>query len=116
MVVIKFATYTNRCPFSKKLIKPTNKICLFNQEQFVAFKRIINEKLILFLPLEIIDLIIEKTGYEKLLGRFGLVKVSHWTVKYTTNEHKFRTGNSRYIKYKKIIISDTESESDEDSD
>lgn len=81
MVVIKFATYTTRCPFTTALIKPTNRICLFNDEQFEAFKRIINEELIKFFPLEIIDLIIEKTKYEKLIGSFGHANVSHWTRK-----------------------------------
>jgi hypothetical protein len=38
MVVIKNATYISRCPFSKTLIKQTNRICLFNKVQFDAFK------------------------------------------------------------------------------
>lgn len=103
MVVLKYATYTTRCPFSTTLIHPRNKICLFNTEQFEAFKRIVNEELIKFLPFEIIDLIIEKTGYEKFLGRFGHASVSHWTVKYTTSGRKtqapLRFGNDRlYVK------------------
>jgi hypothetical protein len=87
MVVIKFATYTTRCPFSMALIKPSNQICLFNEEQFEAFKRIINEELIKFFPLEIIDLIIEKTKYKKLIGSFGHANVSHWTRKNNQSLH-----------------------------
>ena len=103
MVVIKFATYTTRCPFSKGLIQPRNKICLFNEEQFEAFKKIVNEELYKFLPQDLITLIIEITGYEKLLGRFGHANVSHWTVKYTTSGRKtmapLRFGNDRtYVK------------------
>ena len=79
MVVIKFATYSNRCPFSKNIIHPTNKICLFNEQQFEAFKQIISKALPAQLPEELIDLIIEKTGYQKLLHRFGLIKYTHWT-------------------------------------
>ena len=82
MVVIKFATYTNRCPFSKNIIHPTNKICLFNQEQFEAFKKMINKVLPALLPEELIDLIIEKTGYEKLIHSFGLINYTHWTEKH----------------------------------
>jgi hypothetical protein len=81
MVVIKFATYTNRCPFSKNIIHPTNKICLFNLEQFEAFKKIINKVLPTLLPEELIDLIIEKTGYEKLIHSFGLINYTYWTEK-----------------------------------
>jgi hypothetical protein len=81
MVVIKFATYTNRCPFSKNIIHPTNKICLFNPEQFEAFKKLIQQALST-LPEELVDLIIEKTGYKKLQHQFGLIKYTHWTTKY----------------------------------
>ena len=81
MVVIKSATYQTRCPFSKNLIKPNNKICLFTEEQFTAFKRILNKELLILFPEEIISLIIEKTNYEKLIGRFGHENVTHWTAK-----------------------------------
>ena len=40
MVVIKLANYQRRCPFSKTLIKPKNIICLFSEDQFIAFKKI----------------------------------------------------------------------------
>ena len=103
MVVIKFATYTTRCPFSTTLIHPRNKICLFNKEQFDAFKRIVNEELYKFFPQDLITLIIQKTRYETFLGRFGHANVSHWTVKYTTSGRKtqppLRFGNDRlYVK------------------
>ncbi len=84
MVVIKSASYQTRCPFSKTLIKPKNKICLFNDEQFAAFTRIITEELTKLFPEEIIDIIIEKTGYKKLIGRFGHENISHWTKKQTS--------------------------------
>jgi hypothetical protein len=90
MVVIKFATYITRCPFSKKLIKPTNKICLFNKEQYDAFKIFINEILKQYLPLEIIDIILERTGYKKLIGRFGFDRYTHWTIKSNKVRGRFR--------------------------
>ena len=99
MVVIKFATYTTRCPFSSIVIHPRNKICLFNTEQFEAFKRIMNEELVKFIPQDLITLIIQKTGYEKFIGRFGHANVSHWTVKYTSSVRKnavpLQFGNDR---------------------
>ena len=103
MVVLKHATYTTRCPFSKTLIKPTNKICLFNEEQMNAFEKIVNEQFINRLPKEIIKLIVEKTGYNKLIGQFGHAALTHWTIKYTKSGRKnvapLRFGNDRtYVK------------------
>ena len=40
---------------SKNIIHPTNKICLFNQEQFQAFKKLIKQALST-LPEELVDL------------------------------------------------------------
>jgi len=119
MVVIKFATYTTRCPFSKILIKPTNKICLFTEKEFDAFKKIINDELQKFLPQELIDLIIEKTGYIKLIHSFGLINYTYWTTKRITPEKKFRNRNINRNKKNYIIESDetnqdwTDSDSDE---
>ena len=67
--------------FSKTLIKPKNIICLFSEDQFIAFKKIINEELIKIFPLEIIDIIIEKTQYKKLIGRFGHEMITNWRKK-----------------------------------
>ena len=97
MVVLKIASDITRCPFSKKLIKPNDKICLFNQEQFNAFSKIINEQLQLILlisiPIELIDLIIEKTRYEKFIGRFGHVDFAHWTKTTKTKKPKITIYN-----------------------
>ena len=81
MVVIKSASYSTRCPFTKTLIRPQNKICLFNESQFSAFEKTINQELNKVIPTEIVDIIIEKTGYKKLIGRFGHESVAHWTKK-----------------------------------
>tara|TARA_B100001093_G_scaffold520403_1_gene615478 strand:+ start:1458 stop:1838 length:381 start_codon:yes stop_codon:yes gene_type:complete len=91
MVVIKYATYINRCPFSKKLIKPKDVICLFNQNQFEAFKKIIYENLKNFLPDELISLIIEMTKYKTFIGKFGHKNVSHWTIKNKKYKKIFNT-------------------------
>jgi hypothetical protein len=113
MVVIKLATYTTRCPFSKGLIKPSNKICLFNQVQFDAFNVFINEELQLLLPPEIIDLIVEKTGYKKLIGRFGFDRYTHWTIKYKKIRHP-RINLERFEN--QIIDSDSNSDNNSNSD
>ena len=113
MVVIKCARYTTRCPFSMLLIKPSNQICLFNDEQFEAFKRIVNEELIKFLPSEIIDLIVEKTKYEKIIGRFGHLNVSQWTRKYATHlrfDFNSILNLGKEKKMDRFIISDDEIE------
>ena len=67
MVVIKSATYRTRCPFSKKLIYPQNKICLFSFEQFVAFKKAVSDEFIDRIRTDLITLIIEKTGYDTVI-------------------------------------------------
>ena len=113
MVVIKSATYQTRCPFSKNLIKPNNKICLFTEEQFTAFKKIINKELLILFPEEIISLIIEKTNYEKLIGRFGHENVTHWTAKQSIIKLQ------RHDQYNKIYQEEEdedEEEEDEDED
>ena len=104
MAVLKSCTYTTRCPFSKKLIKPSQIICLFNEKQFNAFKVLIYEKL-KFLPNDIIELIIKKTGYEKLVYDFGHEKFAHWTIESNT-ESKIK--NLQYS-YKCENIDDSES-------
>jgi len=83
MVVIREATYITRCVFSKELIKPHNKICLFNKQQYDAFEKIIYEVLDSRLPGEIIQLIIQSTNYQNCIGRFGHEKITHWTAKTT---------------------------------
>jgi hypothetical protein len=100
MVVIKIANYSVRCPFTKTIIRPKNIICLFNQEQFNAFKKNIYKELNR-LPDEIISIIIEKTGYQKLIGRFGHESVTHWT------ESKIR-------KQSNYELSDNEESSDDE--
>jgi hypothetical protein len=119
MVVIKFATYSNRCPFSKSLIHPTNKICLFNEEQFEAFKKMINKTLPSILPQELIDLIIEKTGYKKLLHRFGLIKYTHWTANARLKPKNRKNKTDLIIEFAKLTgfsdeeTDETESESED---
>ena len=79
MVVIREATYTTRCMFSRKLIKPNNRICLFSKQQYEAFENIIYEIFDSRLPTELIDLVIQSTNYRNYIGRFGHEKVTHWT-------------------------------------
>ena len=79
MVVIKIAESKTRCPFSKTFIKSQNRICLFSIDQFNAFKKIINEELNHLFPEDIINIIIEKTGYQKLIGRFGHENLTYWS-------------------------------------
>ena len=78
MVIIIKAIQVKKCPFSKKLIKYKDLICQFDNKQFSAFKKIINNILNIFFPKDIIELIIEKTRYEKLLYKFGLVDYTLW--------------------------------------
>ena len=121
MVVIREATYTTRCMFSRKLIKPNNRICLFSKQQYEAFENTIYGVLDSRLPTELIDLVIQSTNYKKYIGRFGHEKVTHWTATATTSGHKtqlslkWKKGNkfNDYAQYDDAISS---SDSEEDSD
>ena len=79
MVVIKSARNWEICPFSKKKVKPTNRLGLFHPRQYKAFEKFIRNLFINKFPIDIIDLIIKKTGYKKLLWRFGHEKIVCWT-------------------------------------
>ena len=103
MVIIKTSTYITRCPFSKQLIRPPSIICLFNERQFDIFKQILYTQLN-YLPNDIIDIIIEKTGYKHLLHRFGHEKFAHWS----------RNPNKKLLIYQTTYNSDSSSESDND--
>ena len=72
------ATYTRRCQFSKKLIKPLNLICLFNIDQFKAFDKKIKFILINRIPAELIDIIIGFTNYKNLIGQLGHQNITNW--------------------------------------
>ena len=98
MVVIREATYTTRCVFSQKLIKPNNRICLFNNQQYEAFEKIIREVLDVRLPPDLIDLVIQLTNYKNHIGRFGHEKMTHWTAPTTSGRKPkpaLRYGSSR---------------------
>jgi len=90
MVVIREATYITRCAFSQELIKPHNRICLFNTQQYDAFEKKIYEVLDTRLPTELIELIIESTNYKNLIGRFGHEKMTHWTPQTTSSGRNIR--------------------------
>ena len=107
MVVIKIANYSVRCPFTKTIIRPKNIICLFNQEQFNAFEKTIY-KVLNRLPDEIISIIIEKTGYQKLIGRFGHESVTHWTKPKIRKPRNYKSSDNE--------SSDNEPSDDEPSD
>jgi len=104
MVVIKIAESKTRCPFSKTFIKSQNRICLFSIDQFNAFKKIINEELNHLFPEDIINIIIEKTGYQKLIGRFGHENLTYWSKK-----------SKKYLYYKSIENNETSDESSDES-
>jgi len=67
-----------RCPFSKKMIKPNNILCVFNKYQYNNFVFKIVELLLTRLPEDIIHIIIKLTNYIKLLNRTGLEKFVNW--------------------------------------
>ena len=67
-----------RCPFSKKMIKPNNMLCVFNKYQYNNFVFQIVELLLTRLPEDIIHIIIKLTNYIKLLNRTGLEKIVNW--------------------------------------
>ncbi len=121
MVIIREATYTTRCMFSRKLIKPNNRICLFNKQQYEAFENIIYGVLDSRLPTELIDLVIQSTNYKKYIGRFGHEKVTHWSAPTTQSGRetqlslKSKKVNkfNNYAQYDDTISS---SDSEDDSD
>ena len=122
MVVIKIANYSVRCPFTKTIIRPKNKICLFNQEQFNAFEKNIYKELNR-LPDEIISIIIQKTGYQKLIGRFGHESVTHWTQakirkqsNYKSSDNKLSDDESSDNKLSDNKLSDDDEETSDDDD
>ena len=112
MVLIQITTYTRICPFSKSLIKPPNFTCIFNEKQFIAFKKVIYKQFPI-LPNDIIDLIIKKTGYEKLLNKVGHEKFTHWTA-YTKSEFQMR--KILYNNYNNNYNNNTDSDSDSELD
>ena len=109
-MVIQISTYTRICPFSNSLIRPSNFVCVFNKQQLNAFKKLIHQQLSI-LPSDIIELIIKKTEYEKLLYMIGHEKYVHWSV-YTKKDYIVR--KIIYFNFKNITDSDTDSDSDTD--
>jgi len=105
MVIIKYSNYIQKCPFTKKVISKNIKICLFNEKQFMEFKNIILNLFESILPIEVIEIIIEKTGYKKLIGRFGKEEVTNWK----KNTYKNNTLN---IDLKKKIFKEENFEND----
>ena len=105
MTVVKNASYTKMCPFSKTLIKPTNLICLFNEKQFYKFNIFIIKILNNIIPIELIKLIINMTKYENFIGKFGHFKFVQWNINYKIK---------KYIN--KQNISDIESEEEEEEE
>lgn len=78
MTILWKAEYRLLCPLSKKYIKKNNIACLFNKRQYENFKKIIYNCLYLYLNNDIIDLIIEFTGYKKYINRFGHLIYAYW--------------------------------------
>ena len=85
---------------------------MFNKQQLNAFKKLIYQQLSI-LPSDIIELIIKKTEYEKLLYMIGHEKYVHWS-RYTQNEYKVR--KILYYNYNCINITDSDTDSDTDTD
>ena len=130
---IQMSNSTRMCPFSKSLIKPHNLVWAFSMAEFIAFKKLLYQHLSI-LSLDIIDLIIKKTGYNKLLHRIGHEKYARWT-KYTRYECEMRkllptpnlslaklrlnnviNYNSEYLYNNYMLNPDTDTDSDENSD
>tara|TARA_B100001093_G_scaffold445120_1_gene448587 strand:+ start:2238 stop:2630 length:393 start_codon:yes stop_codon:yes gene_type:complete len=78
MTTVFYSTYINKCCFSKKIIKPGSLLCVFTQQQYNEFERIINNLLSKYLSQDLINLIINYTNYKKLIGRHGLNNYSNW--------------------------------------
>ena len=114
MVIIKSSTYTKICPFSKKIIKPNDIICLFNQLQFNAFKELLYKQLSQ-LPSDIVDIIIKKTKYEKFIHCFGHKKYAFWT-KQPKQPKQLKHKNKYYNKIINNYNSFSDSSNDYESD
>ena len=78
MVVLKINFYRTRCPFSKKIVRSNETMCLFSQKQYKEFENEITNIFYDILPLELIEKIIQQTNYHKLIGRYGILPVANW--------------------------------------
>lgn len=107
MPVVKNASYTKICPFSKTLIKPTNTVCLFNQKQFDKFNSWIITILNNLIPLELIHIIINMTKYKNHIGKFGHFKFVQWNINYKIK---------KYINNKNISDQNNSDEDNSDED
>lgn len=101
-MAIQISNSTRICPFSKSLIKPHNLVWAFSMAEFIAFKKLLYQHLSI-LPPDIIDLIIKKTGYNKLLHRIGHEKYARWT-KYTRYECQMRKLLPRNLSLAKLRL------------
>ena len=107
MVVLKNNLFTCRCPFSKKIVRSNETMCLFSRKQYNEFVNEITNLLNDILPGDIIEKIIEDTNYHKLIGRYGILSVANWE----------KCSIKRKLKTLKLInFSDSESSSDSDDD
>ena len=70
----RYASYRTRCQFSKKIIEKGTIISLFTLYDYNKFVEIVKNSLITIFPEEIVDFIIEKTGYERYINYWGLSK------------------------------------------
>ncbi len=98
-----------RCPFSKKMIKPKNMLCVFNKYQYNNFVFQIVELLLSRLPEDIIHIIIKLTNYIKLLNKTGLEKIVNWTPK----NHIYLCSDTFVSRHNNLLLLDN---SDSDSD
>ena len=78
MVVLKINLYRTRCPFSKKIVRKDETMCLFSPKQYKEFENEITNIFYDVLPLELIEKIIQATNYDKLIGRYGILPVANW--------------------------------------
>tara|TARA_Y100000389_G_scaffold164810_1_gene168725 strand:- start:317 stop:643 length:327 start_codon:yes stop_codon:yes gene_type:complete len=78
MVVLKHNLYRTRCPFSKKIVRRDETMCLFSQKQYNEFENEITNIFYNILPLDLIEKIIHETNYHKLIGRYGSLQVANW--------------------------------------
>ena len=78
------ASVIRKCPFSKKIIKPKNMLCVFDKYQYNNFVFQIAELLLTRLPRDIIHIIIELINYKRLLNRVGLEKFVNWNLDQST--------------------------------
>ena len=78
MVVLKINLYRTRCPFSKKIVRKDETMCLFSPKQYKEFENEITNIFYDVLPLELIEKIIQETNYHRLIGRYGYLPVANW--------------------------------------